>query len=173
VDPIDSFMVMSLREFDDKPLQNVDHADLELPEKEGEAVEEDQDKTDLSILIERFKNVLGEPVVDVRESKVLTDSPCRLVSPGDDPASGMHRVRRMLDQDFEVPKKILEINPRHSLLQNLAQLVTDRPTEALIDPAIEQLYENALLLEGLHPNPAGMVSRVQSLIEQAAAALVE
>jgi molecular chaperone HtpG len=173
VDPIDGFMVMSLREFDGKPLQNVDDADLELPEKEDEAVEKDQEKTDLSILIERFKNVLGERVVDVRESKVLTGSPCRLVSPGDDPVSGMHRVRRLLDQDFEVPKKILEINPHHALLQNLAQLVTDRPTEALLDPAIEQLYDNALLLEGLHPNPAGMVSRVQTLIERAAAALVE
>jgi hypothetical protein len=40
----------------------------------------------------------------------------------------------------------------------------------LIDPPIEQLYENALLLEGLHPNPAGMVPRVQQLLEQAAAA---
>ena len=42
-----------------------------------------------------------------------------------------------------------------------------------LDPAIEQLYENALLLEGLHPNPAAMVPRLQRLIERAAAALAE
>lgn len=33
---------------------------------------------------------------------------------------------------------------------------------------IEQLYENALLLEGLHPNPADMVGRIQALMEAAA-----
>jgi molecular chaperone HtpG len=34
---------------------------------------------------------------------------------------------------------------------------------------IEQLFENMLLLEGLHPNPAQMVPRIQQLLEQAAA----
>jgi molecular chaperone HtpG len=58
-------------------------------------------------------------------------------------------------------------------MQDLARLITDQPDEGLIDPAIEQLYENALLLEGLHPNPATMVPRVQTLIERAAAALVD
>jgi molecular chaperone HtpG len=85
----------------------------------------------------------------------------------------MQRVRRLLEQDFEVPKKALEINRRHPLIQDLARLVDQRPDEALIDPAIEQLYENALLLEGLHPNPADMVPRVQDIIERAAAALAE
>jgi molecular chaperone HtpG len=100
----------------------------------------------------------------------LSGSPCRLVSPGDDPAASMQRVRRLLNQDFEVPKKILEVNSRHPLMRNLAFLIANQPEEALIDPTIEQLYENALLLEGLHPNPAGMVPRVQQLLEQAAAA---
>jgi molecular chaperone HtpG len=124
-------------------------------------------------VIERFKSVLGERVVEVRESKVLTGSSCRLVSPGDDPTQSMQRVRRLLEQDFEVPKKILEINRRHPLVQDLARLIRNRPDEALIDPAIEQLYENALLLEGLHPNPAAMVPRLQRLIERAAAALAD
>ena len=171
VDPIDSFMVMALREFEGKPLQNIDDADLELPQDEDEAPEEELEQEDLSLLLERFKNVLGERVTDVRESRLLTGSPCRLVSPGDDPVQSMQRVRRMLDQDFEIPKKILEINRHHSLIQNLARLVADEPTEELIDLAIEQLYENALLLEGLHPNPASMVGRVQTLIERAAAVL--
>jgi molecular chaperone HtpG len=171
VDPIDSFMVMALREYEGKPLQNVDDADLELAQEEGAESEEGVEEEELDSLIERFQGVLGERITEVRESRLLKDSPCRLVSPGDDPTQSMQRVRRMLDQDFEVPKKILEINRRHALIKNLAQLVNDQPDEPLIDSAIEQLYENALLLEGLHPNPAGMVPRVQALIERAAAAL--
>jgi molecular chaperone HtpG len=85
----------------------------------------------------------------------------------------MQRVRRLLDQDYEVPKKILEINPQHSLVGNLRSLVENKPDEVLIDPTIEQLYEDALLLEGLHPNPAGMVPRIQELLERAAAVLVQ
>ncbi len=172
-DPIDSFMVMALREYDGRPLQNIDDADLDLPQKAHEETDTDQEQEDLSGLTERFKRVLGEKVLEVRESKLLTGSPCRLVSPHDDPAQQMQRVRRLLDQDYEVPKKILEINPRHALMRDLSRLVADRPDEALIDPAIEQLYENALLLEGLHPNPASMVSRIQALMERAAAAVVE
>ncbi len=172
VDPIDSFMVMALQEYEGKPLRNVDDADLELPRDEDEESQLEQETQDVTALVERFASVLGERVVEVRESKLLTGSPCRLISPADDPTQGMQRVRRLLEQDYEVPKKILEINPRHPLVQNLAHLVTDRPDEALIDPAIEQLYEDALLLEGLHPNPASMVPRIQTLIERAAAALV-
>jgi molecular chaperone HtpG len=175
VDPIDSFMMMALREFEGKPLQNVDDADLELPEqKEQKAGEEaEQAQAGLESLIERFERVLGERVVGVRASRVLTGSPVRLVSSGDDPLENMQRVRRLLNQDFQVPKKIVEINPRHPLVQNLNRLVAQQPGESLIDPVIEQLYENALLLEGLHPNPAGMVARMQKLMERAAAALVE
>jgi molecular chaperone HtpG len=172
VDPIDSFMVMAFQEYEGKPLRNVDDADLELPRDEDEESQVEQETQDVSSLVERFSSVLGERVVEVRESKLLTGSPCRLISPADDPNQGMQRVRRLLEQDYEVPKKILEINPRHPLVQNLAHLVTDRPDEALIDPAIEQLYEDALLLEGLHPNPASMVPRIQTLIERATAALV-
>ena len=174
VEPIDSFMVLSLREFEGKPLRNVDDAGLELPEEEEppESAEE-LEATDLNSLIERFRAVLGERVVEVRESKLLTDSPCRLVSPSDATDRDMQRVRRLLNQDFEAPKKIIELNRRHPLVRNLARLIAERPDEALIDPAIEQLYENALLIEGLHPNPAAMVARMQALIERAAAALVE
>jgi molecular chaperone HtpG len=32
---------------------------------------------------------------------------------------------------------------------------------------IEQIYENALLIEGLHPEPAGMISRIQKIIQAA------
>jgi molecular chaperone HtpG len=85
----------------------------------------------------------------------------------------MQRVQRLLDQDYKVPKKIMEINPQHPLIGNLSSLVDNQPDEVLIDPAIEQLYEDALLLEGLHPNPAGMVPRIQGLIERAAAALAQ
>ena len=162
---MDSFMVLGLRAFEGKSIQNVDDAGLDL---KVEAPATDQLPADqFSALVERFRQVLGERITGVRESRLLTDSPCRLVSPENAQERDMARVRRLLDQTFEVPKKLLEINRGHPLIKNLARLVADRPGEATIDLSIEQLYENALLVEGIHPNPANMVGRIQALIEAA------
>jgi uncharacterized protein YoaH (UPF0181 family) len=40
----------------------------------------------------------------------------------------------------------------------------------LVDAAISQLFDNALLLEGLHANPVDMVERIQLLMAEAVAA---
>lgn len=174
VDPLDAFMVQNLREYEGKSLKNVDDPDLQLPEvaedKSTEKAETELPAEVFGKLIVRFKQVLGERVADVRESKLLKGSPCRLVSPDSGPDREMQRVRRLIEQDYEVPVKILEINRAHTLIQNLARLVEKEFANPLIDLTVEQLFENLLLLEGLHPNPAQMAPRIQELLERAIAA---
>jgi molecular chaperone HtpG len=111
---------------------------------------------------------LGDRVVEVRASRVLKHNPVRLVSPHDTPNREMERIYRYLDQNYQIPKKILEVNRNHPLIADLAALVTNRPEDPFINLAIEQLYEGALVQEGLHPNPAGMLPRIQELLELAA-----
>ncbi len=171
VDPIDSFLAIALTEYDGKPFTNVDSAGLEFPQ-EKEAEQEATDRLpdpDFNRLVGRFVQVLGERVVEVRESKVLRDSPCRLVSPDNAPDREMSRVYRMLGQEFKMPKRILEINRSHPIIANLARLVSEAPEEDLIDLSIEQLFDNLLLVEGLHPNPTIMIPRIQQLVEAATA----
>jgi molecular chaperone HtpG len=171
VEPIDSFMVVALKETGGKQFQIVDDADLELPKSE-DAKEEDASsipEADFNRLVGRFVRVLGDRVLEVRESRVLKNSPCRLVSPEDAPMREMSRVYRMLNQEFESPKRILEINRRHPILANLARMVTENPDTEIINPTIEQLYENQLLMEGLHPNPTEMIPRIQQIMESATA----
>jgi molecular chaperone HtpG len=79
----------------------------------------------------------------------------------------MDRVRRLIEKDFSVPKRVVEVNPRHPLIQGLAARLAAGGSDTLVDDAVEQLYENGLLLEGLHPNPAQMVGRIQALLEAA------
>jgi molecular chaperone HtpG len=167
---IDSFMVLGLREFEGKPVKNVDDAGLDLPAAPAAATAEPAPQDQFDALVERVRQVLGERITDVRESKLLTASPCRLVSPEGEADRDMARVRRLLDQKFNVPKKLLEINRSHALIKNLAQRVAAQPTAPIIDMTIEQLYENALLVEGIHPNPADMVGRIQALLEAAVGA---
>jgi molecular chaperone HtpG len=172
VDPIDSFLAVALKEYEGKPLRNVDDAGLELPAR-AQAREEAPPavpEADFNRLVGRFVKVLGDRILQVRESQVLSDSPCRLVSSGDAPMREMSRVYRMLDQDFEIPKRILEINRGHPIIVNLARLVTAAPDSEVVDPTIELLFENQLLFEGLHPNPTEMVDLIEQLMETATSA---
>jgi molecular chaperone HtpG len=171
-DPMDSFMLVGLNEYNGKPLKNVDDAGLDLPEDEkadADEKKEDAISTDeFEALVTRFKDVLGERVEDVRESKILTDSPCRLVNPPGAMNTGMQRVQRLLDQDYQIPKKILEINRNSELIQNISHRLDANADDALINPLVEQLFENALVEEGIHPNPAEMIPRIQQLMAAAA-----
>src|SRR5512139_3994185 len=82
-DPLDSFMVVTLKDFSGKKLQNVDDAALDLPASTDQPIESKVADDDYAQLVVRIKTVLGEKITEVRESQVLTDSPCRLVSAED------------------------------------------------------------------------------------------
>ena len=168
VEPVDSFVSVSLTEFAGKKLRNVDDPDLELaPAPETAPPPERLAGADFAPLLLRFREVLGDRVLEVREGKTLTASPCRLVSPPGAADRDLQRVRRFLDQQYEMPKKILEINPASPLLAGLAARVRQAPADPTINLVIEQLFDSALLQEGLLPNPADMVGRIQQLMEAA------
>jgi molecular chaperone HtpG len=170
LDPLDGLLAQAIGEYKGKPLKNVDDPGLELPveDEEGETeADAAVAEVDFDRLTERFKEVLGDRVTEVRESKLLADHPCRLVSPEGGPERDLQRIRRLLGQETEVPARILEINRRHPLIQNLACLITTQSGDSVVGQTIEQLFDNLLLLEGLHPNPAQMVPRIQALLEAA------
>lgn len=176
VDPLDPFIAPLVNDYRDRPLQNVDDADLELPQLDEEKGKGEGDtpslppieEADFNRLIGRFVTTLDQRVLEVRESKVLRHSPVRLVSPQDAADREFQRIYRYLDQEYEIPKKILEVNRRHPLIANLAVRVTAEPEAPVIDLTIEQLFDSALVQEGLHPNPAEMLPRIQRLMELAA-----
>jgi HSP90 family molecular chaperone len=162
-EPMDSFMLMGLRKYKDFELQNV--AQAEIPEKAKEAEEQEQiPESDFSRLIERFKQVLGERVTDVRASHRLSQSVARLADADGALNPELQRVYKYLGKEYEIPKKILELNPSHVILKKLLEM---DPASKLQNLIIEQIYDSALLVEGIHPDPSSMASRVQQIIEAA------
>ncbi|MFN2282612.1 MAG: molecular chaperone HtpG, partial [Anaerolineales bacterium] len=127
---------------------------------------EDQDLTDegLEELIDSFKAVLGDRVSDVRVTDRLTNSIARLVDAKGSLGQEMQRVYRMMDRDYQFPKKILEINPGHPILKRITTLPEENPLRDLV---IEQIFDSTLLIEGLHPDPASMIPRIQQLMDAA------
>jgi molecular chaperone HtpG len=165
-DPLDAFMMVKLNNYQEHPLTNVANAELEVPKREETGEENTPSLTEQenSALIESFKAQLGDRVADVRWTDRLTDSPARLVDAQGAPNQEMQRVYRLLNKDFDIPKKVLELNSKHPIVHRLGTLPPADPRSALI---VDQIYENALLIEGLHPDPASMISRIQRLIEAA------
>ena len=163
-EPMDSFMLMGLRKYKEYELKNVAQAEInETPQGESEQ-QEQIPEGDFGKLIERFKHVLGERVTDVRASNRLSQSVARLVDADGSLNPELQRVYKYLGKEYEVPKKILELNPSHAILKKLLNMDSASELQTLV---IEQIYDSALLVEGLHPDPSSMASRVQQIIEAA------
>ena len=165
-EPIDSFLMTALREFEGKKLRNVDDANLH--DSDAEAAEGALSPALIGQLGDRVKTILGsERISDVRASNRLRSNPVRLVTSSDDGGRDMDRIRRMLGQEYTVPTRIMELNPTHPIIHNLAAMLDDPEQSTLLDLSIEQLYGAALLGEGLHPNPSELVSGIYALIGSA------
>lgn len=169
-DPIDAFMAAGWTVHEEKPLRAVEEAGLELPPVEEPPAAPPVDADRMEQVIGRFRQTLGERVSDVRVSRALQNSPVRLVAPanGGQPA-GFGRIQRLINQEYSVPQRILELNRSHPIIVNLAERLTAGASPELIDLSIEQLYESALLQEGLHPDPLAMLPRIEKLLELATA----
>ena len=169
-DPVDPFMLLGLRDYKEFTLQNVAASDLNLPEESEEidknGVEKPPSLSNEAVdgLVNTFKDILDERVSDVRITDRLTNSVARLVDAKGSLGQEMQRVYRIMDKEYKIPKKVLEINPDHPILQKISQLSNDDHRRELI---VEQVFEDTLLIEGLHPDPASMIPRIQELMESA------
>ncbi|GAC1648270.1 MAG: molecular chaperone HtpG [Herpetosiphon sp.] len=165
-DVVDGFMLNGLTEFDGLKLRNVDDPELILPDTDETPATALNDQQ-WQLLADRFSAVLGDRITEVRQSRILKGSPARLLSPANGGNRNNERIQRLLDRDYTVQAKIIELNPAHPLIVSVAKLEEAQAQEALVAMTIEQIYASSLLLEGLHPNPADMVPRIQQLMEAA------
>jgi len=95
---------------------------------------------------EKIKKSLGDALSDVRLSARMTSSPACLVGESNTMSLQMEQLMRAMGHDIPVGKRILELNPEHSVVRRLMVLARDG------DPRVEDcaaiLYDQALLLDG-------------------------
>ena len=162
-EPMDSFMLMGLHKYKEFELKNVAQAEITDKPKETDG-QEKITEVEFSKLIDRFKQVLGERVTEVRASNRLSQSVARLADADGALNPELQRVYQYLGKEYEIPKKILELNPSHVILKKLLDIDSASELQTLI---IEQIYDSAMLVEGLHPDPSSMAARVQQIMEAA------
>lgn len=171
-DPIDEFVMEALAKYQDYELVSVEKADLGKVEKFADQKEEKQkkslskdDEKSFDKLLRRIKDILGEKVTEVKESKRLTDSPACLVSPDGTMTSGMQRIMQLMNKDDSIPQKVMEINKDHPLVRNLLMIYKNDVNDPHLIRVSEQLFESSLLLEGYLKDAHTMVNRIEKLLE--------
>jgi len=104
--------------------------------------------------------------MDVKESNRLADSPCCLVNPDGVPSVHVQKLIQMVDSNYKISKKIMEINRKNRMIQNLSQMNENPAYQPLIEKIVHQLFENALMQDGVVFDPTSMVSRLNELMEE-------
>lgn len=166
-DGVDQWSVMGLTEYKDKTFVSAMTEDLDLGESEEEKEAHEEKAKVFSVLTERFANVLDDRVQEVRVSERLEESPVCLVVPEGGVHAHIERMLRANDQNVPKSKRILEVNPDHSLIQNLNALNEREPESSQVQQWIEMLYDQALLTEGSPiEDPIGFARRITKLMEK-------
>ncbi|MEV8518274.1 molecular chaperone HtpG [Dyella marensis] len=158
-DRIDEWMLGSLNEYAGKKLQNV--AKGELPLDEADKQRQQEASAAAAPLLDKLKSLLGERVKDVRVSARLTDSPSCLALSDYEMAPHLARLLREAGHDMPESKPVLEINPRHALLQR----VEAEGDETRAGDLANLLLEQAEIAAGAQlPDPAAFVQRMNRVL---------
>lgn len=178
IDPVDEFVLNHVHKFEDKDLVSIDSSEVDLPEPESASDSNDGEEPDdkkksgppegFGTVLNLFREGLGDSVEDVRESKRLTDSACCLVNPEGAMSAQLQKVMSRASDDFELTKRILEINPSHPLVQHLAGLSVNDEHAAFIKTCGQQFFANAMLAEGVVPDPHETSQRMMGFMQELA-----
>lgn len=161
-DRVDEWMLSQLTEFDSKKLQSVAKGDLDLSKLADEQEQQEQAKEvdEFKELIDRIKHALNEKVQAVRVTHRLTQSPACLVAGEHDLSGNLERMLKAAGQSVPDSKPVLEINPKHGLVQRLNQ----QPDDTRFTDWSHILFDQALLAEGGQlEDPASFVQRLNAL----------
>ena len=162
--------MQAIPKYEGLKLESVVHGTLELGDEE-ERSEDDQKR--LEAAVEAIGKVLGDRVAEVRLSKRLTETASCLVSRQGDPGANMERIMRVLDDRAGERKRILEVNPSHAVVKNLAVQVAKDAQSPNVELWSELLLDQALLSEGVVEDPASLVKRIQRLLVDTTSAAIE
>ena len=171
IDPIDEYCVQQLKEYQGKSLVCVTKEGLTFNFDEDEKQKWETCVNDFKPLTEKIKEILGSSVEKVVLSQRVVDSPCVLVTGDYGWTANMERIMkaqalRDTNNSYMMSKKIMEINPYHSIIKSLKERVKSVDNEAMIKDLVNLLYESSLISSGFSiEEPATFVNRINNMIK--------
>ena len=174
-DPIDEFWVPGDRHLQGKAVQIGDprrrRPRQDRAHPRSSRTEKPAPPAKLASLIAIFKLALGDAVKDVRGSERLTDSAVCLVADEGDMDMHLERLLKQHRQLDTAAKRILELNPRHKLIERLAATVGETGASDQLAEFAWLLLDQARIIEGEQlPDPPAFARRLAQAARARAAA---
>jgi molecular chaperone HtpG len=171
-DTVDEFWLQQISEFDGKKFQSITKGSVDLDkfdkkEDKPETAKEENTNVDMDALTTYLQTQLSEHIAFARTSRRLVDSPVCLVA--DDGGVDMHMEQVLkIQQKYEPNRKpVLEINPKHKLVQKLSDMAQNDKENALLKDAAQMLYDQALIIQGQPlPDRSGFAKRMANFMEK-------
>lgn len=161
-DPIDDWIMQQMFQYRKKNFKSIAKGDFEV-EGAVETLKAAQEK--FAGLVEFLKKALGDKVGEVRFSARLTDSPCCLITEGNALSPHLERLFKAMHQEIPESKRILELNPKHPLIEAMFELSKQSDKAPELEMYAKVLFDQALLTEGSPlPDPAAFAREVTNLL---------
>jgi len=171
IDPIDEYCVQQLKEYQGKSLVCVTKEGLTFECSEDEKQKWETCVNDFKPLTEKIKEILGPNVEKVVLSQRVVNSPCVLVTGDYGWTANMERIMkaqalRDTNNSYMMSKKIMEINPHHSIIKSLKERIKSADNEPMIRDLVSLLYESSLISSGFSiEEPGTFVNRINNMIK--------
>ncbi len=161
---VDTIIFPMVTEYKEYKLIPATDAKFEESEEEKKAKEELT--KEYEGLAKEFKETLGKAVKEVEVTTELTESPVALKIDKEDPSFMMAQMMKQMGQGGDVPEPapILQINPKHELIEKLKT----SSDQNLIEDAAHVLFDQAKLFDGKElDDTADFAMRLNRIIAKA------
>lgn len=160
---IDEWLMSHLSEYKEKQFQSVTRGDLDLGDLDDAEDKKQQEELEKSFedQVKRFEKALGDKVKSVRVTHRLTQSPACIVTDENDMSTQMAKLMEAAGQKVPETKYIFELNPEHSLVQQVVALDND---DKFAEWANLLLDQATLAERGSLKDPAQFVTRLNRLM---------
>jgi len=172
IDPIDEYAMQQLKEFEGKKLVCITKEGLKLDETEDEKKKFEEQKAQFEALCKTMKDILEDKVEKVIISPRIVNSPCVLVTGEHGWSANMERIMKaqaLRDNSMSTymsSKKTLEINPSHSIVNELRKKADADKNDKTVKDLVWLLFDTALLNSGFSlDDPAQFSSRIHRMIK--------
>lgn len=167
-DGVDDFWLTTFPKFQEKEFKAVtrvtDELDNIAKDKKAEEKKE-KEAEELKDLVAYFKEVLADRAEDVKISHKLTESPVCLAAAATGMDLRMERIMLEQGQLQQATKKILEINPTHSIIKNLDKKLKDNKDQ--VADFAKLLFDQACIVEGeAIKEPTQLAKRISALLAE-------
>jgi len=166
-EPVDEYVMQSLREFKEKKIISADSDELKLDKLDDQPGGESLDKKAIKKLSKWIKESLKDRVSEVETGERLINSPVCVVGEDGMGGASARRIMKMMqgpEDDMPASKVKFQINPKHSIIHGLNILMEkDEPTALLV---ANQLLDNALASANLLDDPREMIARSYQALEK-------